>query len=84
MSGSNETGCRFMSTADAAIVFGVSVDTIRRLIRDRKIGGAINVGTANRPTYRIPRDAVVAGVHANHVHTGPGHARDLPVVTEFV
>jgi excisionase family DNA binding protein len=72
MVGLNTTGPRYLTVAEVAAILGVSVETVRGLIHDKRLK-AINVGRGQRAVYRIPADAVIDDAQ-----------KPLPPVREFV
>jgi excisionase family DNA binding protein len=72
MSGLNATGTKYLTVAEAAAILGISVETVRGLIHDKRLR-AVNVGRGGRNVYRIPADAVIEDAR-----------KPLPPVREFV
>lgn len=48
---------RMLTVEQFAQVWQLTEPAVRRLIRKRRIPGAVNIGTKNRHVYRIPADA---------------------------
>jgi excisionase family DNA binding protein len=48
---------RLLTTREVADHFRISPDTVRRRIESGELK-AINIGSRNRPTYRIPEDSL--------------------------
>lgn len=65
---------KYYTVQEAALLLSVSTRTIERRLSAREFGDVVNLGTADRPAYRIPASGLNAYLEAHKLFTEPGIA----------
>jgi excisionase family DNA binding protein len=65
---------KYYTIQEAALLLSVSTRTIERKLAAREFGAAVNLGTVDRPVYRIPASGLNAYLEQHQVSTEPGIA----------
>lgn len=65
---------KYYTVQEAALLLSVSTRTIERRLAGRELGEVVNLGTAERPVYRIPASGLNAYLEKHKVSSEPGIA----------
>lgn len=65
---------KYYTILEAALLLSVSTRTIERKVAARELGDVVNLGTIDRPVYRIPASGLNAYLEAHKLSAEPGIA----------